>query len=116
MCISDDEFHKLFNFTLAKRIGWREDDPINNYGSELVLSPVLNDMQNHVRQARHGRTYRIARTPWTVDTLVISAIGSETMAARTLHSIHLGHQYCLTTETSIICTEEESDFAIHSGP
>jgi hypothetical protein len=53
MCISNDESHKLFNFTLAKMIAWREDDPINNYGSELALGPILNDAQNHVRQARH---------------------------------------------------------------
>jgi hypothetical protein len=116
MCISNDEFHKLFNFTLAKRIAWREDDPVNTYGSEFALSPVLNDTQNHVRQARQGRTSRIGRTPWTVDTRVISAISPETTAARTVHSIDLGPQYRLTTETSAICSEEESDLTIHSGP
>jgi hypothetical protein len=116
MCISNDEFHKLFNFTLAKRIAWCEDDPINNYGSELALSPVLNDTQNHVRQARHGRTSRLVRTPWTVDTRMISAISPETMTARTVHSIHLHHQYRLTTETNIICREEQSDLTIHSDP
>jgi hypothetical protein len=66
MCISNDEFHELFNFTLAKRIAWREDDPINNYGSEFALSPIPNDTQNQVRQARHGRISGIVRTPWTI--------------------------------------------------
>jgi hypothetical protein len=90
MCISNDESHKLFKFTLTARIVWPEDDPIDSHRSELALSPVLNDTQNYVRQARYRRTARIARTPWTVDTRVISVISPETMAVRTVHSIHLG--------------------------
>jgi hypothetical protein len=32
MCISNDEFHSLFNFTLAKRSAWREDDATTTTG------------------------------------------------------------------------------------